>query len=56
LFAQLKHVAENVWSQQRRPPVVGGLLMKIVIVLVISPPQPPEVRSVTVSVPMRVAV
>jgi hypothetical protein len=55
LSAQLKHVGENVWSQQRRPRV-AGVLMEIVIVFVISPPQPADVRSVTVSRPVRLAV
>ena len=60
LSEQLKQLGERVPSQHRRPPLPGGgglslFWMRIVCVAVTLPHAPPEPRSVTVSVPMRVA-
>ena len=55
LFAQLKQVGERVPSQQRRPPAAGGSLTTMISVRVGLPQAPPDVVSVIVSVPARVA-
>lgn len=53
LFEQLKQVGDRVPSQHWRPPPLGSVTS--IVIVRITEPQPPDVRSVTTSVPLLVA-